>query len=150
MIDTLCAEIVFFLVIPLVRKDKATLGKMAMKLSIINKGDYKASNLQIVARFLSIYLIETVFSYFFFGAIAIVIIPLVNVGFYSFEKHKIFIHDFFAGTKVVETESSVIFDTLEEKEEYYIQKAKNDEEYALKREEQRKISGINMDGYNEK
>ena len=75
---------------------------------------------------------------------------MINVGFYSFNKHKIFIHDFFAGTKVVEIESSVIFDTLEEKDEYYIQKVKNDEEYALKREEQRRISGINMDGYNEK
>lgn len=148
MIDILVAESIFFLVIPLIRKDNATLGKVFMKLSVINKKDIRASKLQIVVRFLALYAVETIFFYFFFEELAIIILPLVEIAFICFTKQRLAMHDFFAGTKVIENETAIVFDNIEEIEDYYSQKEKDDIDYAKKREEYRKKTGIDMKGFN--
>lgn len=143
LVDTLIVELIFALLIPLIRKDHASIGQIIMKLSLINRGDYKASKFQVFFRFLAMYLIETVFYYVFFGELLILVMPIVNLGFMIFNKHNITIHDFFANTKVVETEYSVIFENVQERNDYYIQKEIEDEAYRKQRSEQSKLGEDN-------
>lgn len=147
-IDIFLAELPFFFIIPLCRKDGASLGKIIMKLSVVSRNDCKINKIQTTFRFLVIYLLESVFFYFFFDALALLFLPVFELAFWCFTKHKLFIHDLLCSSKVVENASSVIFESIKEREDYYTQKEIEDKEYALKRERNR--SGVvDMEGYND-
>ena len=147
-VDIFLAELPFFLIIPLCRKDGATLGKLLMKLSVVSRNDCRVNKVQTIFRFLVLYLLESVFFYYFFVELALIVLPIVELAVWSFSKHKLFVHDLFCSTKTVENQYSIIFETIQEREEYFIQKEIDDREYALKREENRKKS-IDMEGYND-
>ena len=67
--SALIPELVFWLIIPLIDKKKRSLGMMINKLEIIHRDDLEVTKVQIVKRFLSLYLLQTVVFFFVFGKI---------------------------------------------------------------------------------
>lgn len=104
---------IFFLVIPLCLKHGETIGKLIFKLGIVNKLGYRHSKLQLIPRFLlSIAII--VILYFLVGINLISLgiltfLALVSYGLTIFTKDHKAIHDFLAGTLVVDKVHSEIY-----------------------------------------
>ena len=55
--SALIPELIFWLIIPLVNKKKKSIGMMINKLEIIHRDDLEVTKVQIVKRFLSLYLL---------------------------------------------------------------------------------------------
>ena len=104
---------IFFLIIPLFFKNGETLGKLIFKLGLVNKLGYKYSKIQLVPRFLlSIAII--VLLYFLLGINLISLgiltfLALASYGLTIFTKGHKAIHDFVAGTIVVDKVHSEIY-----------------------------------------
>lgn len=100
---------VFYLLVPLISKKRATLGKMMMSLAVVNKNTgFVASRVAILIRFLTFFVIEIVLSLFFFG------IPLLVSIILLFALHGTALHDLTARTMVVDAYEQRIYYSQEE------------------------------------
>ena len=109
---------IFFLIIPLCLKNGETLGKLFFKLGLANKLGYRHSKLQLIPRFLLSIAIVVVL-YFTVGVNLISLgiitfIALVSYGLTIFTKGHKAIHDYLAGTIVVDKVHSEIYKNAEE------------------------------------
>ncbi len=115
--STFIVEVIFWLVIPLANKKKKSLGMMIVKLEIIHRDDMEVSKKQIVYRFLSLYILQTVIFYFIFGVTVVFISPLIGLLTIYASVNRYSIHDMIAKTKVV-GENPILFQSIEERDNY--------------------------------
>lgn len=104
---------IFFLIIPLCFKNGETLGKLMFKLCLANKLGYQYSKIQLIPRFLLAMVIIVVL-YFVIGTNLISLgiltsIALISYGLIVFTKHHQALHDYVAGTVVVDKVHSEIY-----------------------------------------
>ena len=105
--------IIFFFVIPMFFKNGETLGKLIFHLGIVNKLGYRYSRLQLIPRYFAMMAI-VVAMYLIFGIsfITLGILTFLALGSYGlaiFTKNHKAIHDFIAGTIVVNKVHSEIY-----------------------------------------
>lgn len=109
---------IFFLIIPLFFKDGETLGKRMFKLCLVNKLGYRYSKIQLIPRFL-LFVAVVVVLYFVVGINLISLgiltfIALVSYTLTVFTKDHKAIHDYVAGTLVVDKVKSEIYKNYDE------------------------------------
>ena len=122
--------IVFFFVIPMIFRNGETLGKLIFHLCLVNKLGYRYSRLQLIPRFFSMFAVVVV-GYIIFGLSLIFVgivtfLALASYGLAIFTKDHKAIHDYIAGTIVVNKVHSEIYNnaTEEEKVKNSIQEVK--------------------------
>ena len=113
---------VVYLLFPLIFKDGETLGKITMKVGLVNKNGYQVSKGQVVLRFL-FFTLEIALSTFVIGfgftsiatlglgIFVLLILTLVN-------KNKRALHDFVSGTLVIDKRTSVFFKNKDEEDRF--------------------------------
>lgn len=106
----LIPELLIFLIVPLLLKGNATPGQALMKLITIHKGDFEAKSFQIVLRFVTIFLIETLLVYYFIPTLAIILSPLISLIIMAVSSTNSAIHDMLSSTKVVKNDAMVFAD----------------------------------------
>lgn len=115
--SALIPELVFWLIIPLIDKKKRSLGMMINKLEIIHRDDLEVKNSQIVKRFLSLYLLQTVIFFFVFGVSFVYMVPLICFIMMYMSINRYAIHDLIAKTKIVDADP-ILFRDLEDRDNY--------------------------------
>ena len=122
-LSILLPELLIFLIIPLLLKGNATPGQAVMKLYTIHKGDFEARKFQIVLRFVTVFLIETLLIYYFSPTLAIILSPMISLIVMAISSSNSAIHDMLSSTKVVKNDA-MIFKNYQEKNEYFKSKRK--------------------------
>ena len=122
-LSILLPELLIFLIIPLLLKGNATPGQAVMKLYTIHKGDFEARKFQIVLRFVTVFLIETLLIYYFSPTLAIILSPMISLIVMAISSSNSAIHDMLSSTKV-DKNDAMIFKNYQEKNEYLNQKEK--------------------------
>lgn len=130
--------ILAYFVMPIILKNGRTLGKMFFKSAVVNKYGYSVTVPQMLLRSLFplilvvvIYLIAAFSSMILFYVIMLVLL-LVSYTLVIFNKEHKSIHDFVAGTAVIDSEKSTWFKSAIEEEEY---QSHLDEEFKSENEE---------------
>lgn len=115
---------IFFLMIPLLLKNGKTIGKLVFKLGITTKYGYKISSLGIVIRYFGFLSIEILLNLLltYFGLILVV--PLISFTFVVFTATRRSLHDYVAGTVVVDERSSLIYKNIAEYERALLEEQK--------------------------
>lgn len=119
-ISVTLSTMIFFLMFPLIFKERQTLGKKLMGLAVVSRKDgIVAKRTQYLVRFLAFYVIEILLTIFTFG------IPLiVSVSMLFFSKERITLHDYLSATLVVDTRQRPAMHSVEELNGYEEQKKK--------------------------
>jgi len=112
--------LIFFLMFPLIFKERQTLGKKLMSLAVVSRRDgLVAKRSQILVRFLAFYLIEILLTFLTLG------IPLiVSFSMLFFSKERITLHDYLSATLVVDTRQRPVMHNEEELKDYEEKKEK--------------------------
>lgn len=105
IIRIVIASSVFFLVFPLFLNYGQTLGKKALKLGLATTYGYKITWWQALIRYFAFLFINILSNH-----LIIVLFPFISLTFMIFNKRGKAIHDFVAGTRVVDLNKSVIYD----------------------------------------
>ena len=111
---------IFYFVIPLIFKNGETIGKKVMHVCLVNKLGYQYKRIQLLPRVLFPMLLTTIivffagFSMWAFAGVSVVL--LISFIFTIFTKDNKAIHDFFAGTLVVDAKQSTWFKDANEEE----------------------------------
>ncbi len=115
--SALIPELIFWLIIPLANKKKKSIGMMINKLEIIHRDDLEVTKVQIVKRFLSLYLLQTVVFFFVFGVSFVYMVPLICFIMMYMSINRYAIHDLIAKTKIVDADP-ILFRDLEDRDNY--------------------------------
>ncbi len=112
--------IIFFFVIPMIFKNGETLGKLIFHLGLVNKLGYRYNRLQLIPRFLFMMVI-VVALYFIIGVSLwllgiLTFLALVSYGLAIFTHNHQAIHDFIAGTIVIDKIHSEIYQNATQEE----------------------------------
>ena len=134
-INLFVGELIAFLILPLIFKNGKTVGKLLMHMGLATNQGVRIKFWQLLARFLiGIFAVETVLSLEFIYLLGIPVpIPLVGSAIVMFatKRHQA-LHDLIAGTQVVDTDKTIILDSLSEREahaaEYAQEKAQEEQE----------------------
>ncbi len=134
-ISALLAQLLIFLLFPLIFHNGQTLGKKIFNLGLVNKNGLKVSTLRVVIRFiLGLFLIETAVTIALYSVSELfgIIILLLTIGLAFLTNQNRALHDYIGGTVVVDLNAQYIIDTMSEKvaaqrEEYkkYLAEQKN-------------------------
>jgi len=120
-IAILFAFIIFYFLIPMLFKNGETLGKKIMHTNLVNKLGYQYSKLQLIPRFLfPLFLVLAVIFLFGITMLSFMVISIGTLASYLvtiFTKEHKALHDYFAGTLVVDTRASTWFNNAKEEEE---------------------------------
>lgn len=111
--------LVIYLVLPLCFKDGATFGKKMLHLCLINKLEFSVTKSQIVLRQLPTILFASIILYFANFNIAVMVISIVIFLSYLlsiFDKDHRAVHDFIAGTLVIDAKDSLFFSSIQAEE----------------------------------
>lgn len=105
IISTSVPVLIFFFVIPMCIPGGKTLGKLLLKLGVVNRGTgFAAKKTQILVRFVVFFFLELVASVLLFMVPA-----LVSFTILAFSKEHNCIHDYLSATIVVDTSKSRLF-----------------------------------------
>ena len=111
---------IFYFVIPLFFKNGETIGKKVMHICLVNKLGYQYKRIQLLPRVLFPTLLTIIIVFFagfsiwaFAGVSAVILISFL---FVIFTKDNKAIHDFFAGTLVIDAKQSTWFKDINEEE----------------------------------
>lgn len=121
MIATLSLSMtIFFFVIPMIFQNGETLAKLIFRLGLVNKLGYRISKLQLIPRFLFMMVI-IVALYFILGISLwllgiLTFLALASYGLAIFTRNHQAIHDFVAGTIVVDKVHSEIYQNANQEE----------------------------------
>ncbi|MCR5505705.1 MAG: RDD family protein [Bacilli bacterium] len=114
--------LIFFFAIPMFMKNGETLGKLFFHLGLVNKLGYTINKSQIVIRFFMMTLIVVaivlIFGINIYTLGAITVLALGSYGFAVFGKDHKALHDFAAGTIVIDKRKSTIFKNVNEMEQF--------------------------------
>lgn len=117
-------ELIIFLLIPLFVKRSATPGQLIMKIGTVHKDDFEAKNFQLVLRFLTVLLIETLLVFYFFNYFALLLSPVICLIIMATNSNRNCLHDILSSTKVVSNDA-IIFKDYNDKLEYLNQREKS-------------------------
>ena len=119
-ITILITFLIFYFLIPLLFKNGETIGKKVMHTCLVNRLGYAYRRVQLVPRFLfpAFLTIAVVFiTGFSFWSLGIISISLlISYIFVIFSKENKALHDYFAGTLVIDAKESTWFKNIEEEE----------------------------------
>ena len=106
--------LIFFLMFPLIFKERQSLGKKLMNLAVVSrKNGLVAKRSQYFVRFLAFYIIEILLTFFTLG------IPLlVSFSMLFFSKEKNTLHDYLSATLIVDTRQKPVMHDEKELAEY--------------------------------
>ena len=112
--------IIFYFVIPLIFKNGETIGKKVMHICLVNKIGYQYRRIQLIPRFLFPTFL-TVAAVFIMGFtiwpfIIVSVCMLISYLFVIFGKENKALHDYFAGTLVIDARESTWFKNIDEEE----------------------------------
>ncbi len=115
-IAALLGTALVYILIPIIRKDGATLGKMIFKLGLANIYGYKHQRYQVLMRYIPLFLTLTALSFIPFVTEYILvliglIILLVSFALMMASPKRTALHDLTGQTIVIETNTSKIFET---------------------------------------
>lgn len=117
-ISTFLAQLLVYLVIPLVFKNGQTLGKIIGRVGVIGANGLKVKPLNIILRFLiGIFLVETLATIVLYSISELfgILVLLLSSALVLITTKSRAIHDLIGGTVVVDMNSQYIIDTMEEK-----------------------------------
>ena len=102
------AELIFFFVVPVVNKRRATVGQLLCGLQLIStKRMDRAAWYQLLGRFFFIYIVESAIPYFIMGLWVIVVVPLATIIIRYFNKENRSLYDFISFTRLIEAATFV-------------------------------------------
>ena len=111
---------IFYFLVPLCFKNGETLGKKVMHICLVNRLGYAYRRVQLIPRFLfpTFLIIAVVFiTGFSFWSLGIISISLlISYLFVIFTKENKALHDYFAGTLVIDAKESTWFKNIDEEE----------------------------------
>ena len=129
---------IFYFIVPLCFKNGETIGKLVMHTCLVNKLGYQYSKLQLIPRFLfPTFLTIAVVFIMGFSIWAFVIVSvaiLASFLFVVFSKDNKALHDYFAGTLVIDKRASTWFKSIQEEEaaeadvEAFVENVKNNDD----------------------
>ena len=129
---------IFYFIIPLFFKNGETVGKKVMHTCLVNKLGYEYSRLQLIPRFLfPTFLIIAVVFITGFSIWSLLIVSatfLISYLFVIFTKDNKALHDYFAGTLVIDARESTWFKDINEEEktqkevDEYVETVRNNED----------------------
>lgn len=103
-ISYLIGGLVFHLLVPLLSKNGQTIGKMVNKIAVVNKEGYRVLPRQIILRTIIIDVVEII------GSMYLYFIPiLLTMAVITLSRQQRAIHDFIAGTRLINFSNSYIF-----------------------------------------
>lgn len=120
VIPFLLASAIVYLLFPLIFKHGASLGKLALKLGVVNTYGFKALWWQHVARFFGLFIFELLLTLLlYFIAPSMALLPIfISFTLVMFGKKHRAVHDFIAGTKVIDLRTSLIYRSAAEEDEF--------------------------------
>ena len=138
VITILITFIVFYFIIPLLFKNGETIGKKVMHICLVNKIHYSYHRLQLIPRFLFPMFLSVavvfIMGFTIWPFIIVSVCLLISYLFVIFTKDNKALHDYFAGTLVIDARESTWFKNIEEEEraerdvEEYVEQVKNRED----------------------
>ncbi len=116
-------EVVYLFLIPFLNKKGQTLGKMVLKLGVVDiRYDMYLDRKNKTIRFLVGFVIETVLLLWLFKESSPIMVavysPLIVLSIIMFSQNKQALHDIFSHAKVVDLLTATIFNSVEEKNAY--------------------------------
>lgn len=116
------SALIFYFIIPILTKNGQTLGKLSFHIGLVNKLGYQYKKVQLIPRFfftvlllVTGYIISLFFAYSLFVFLAIAtLLLLVSYCIAVFTTEHKAIHDYFAGTIVIDLRQSTWFKDAEE------------------------------------
>ena len=112
--------LIFLFIIPLCFKNGETIGKKVMHICLVNRLGYEHKRLQLIPRFLfPTFLVTAVVFILGFSIWSFIIVSagvLISYLFVIFTKENKALHDYFAGTLVIDARESTWFKNIEEEE----------------------------------
>lgn len=131
VISSLIAGAVTYIVLPIVIKNGATVGKKVFGLALANSDGYKMKNTQLIMRLMpfavfSLAMLLPIWKTIVMPFIAILIVFLVSSAIAMASPKKSALHDFCARTIVINARTSIIFNDFAD-EEVYIRKEEEEE-----------------------
>ncbi len=106
-------SLIFDLIIPLLFVEGQSLGKLIFKIGILTKDGYRLKKYQLFTRRISYFVIELVLGTVTFGGVI-----LISYTMMLFNKHRRVIHDYVAGTMVVDMHDLIYFNNKDEENRY--------------------------------
>ena len=106
-------SLIFDLLIPLFSKEGKSIGKYIFKLGILTKDGYQIKKYKLIFRWLGYLIIEI-----FLGILTFCGTMLISYTMMLFNKRKRVIHDYIAGTMVVDTKTLIYFRSAEEERRF--------------------------------
>ncbi len=120
---------IILLAIPLFTKNGKTPGKLALRLSVASRYGYRVSNFALFARYFGFLLVEiglnVAVSLLLLQSLFFPIIPFISLTFVVFTKNRRSVHDFVAGTIVVDDEKSIIYENEKAFEQALLREAQS-------------------------
>ena len=120
VITIFIAFMIFYFIIPLCFKNGETLGKKVMHTCLVNRLGYAYRRVQLIPRFLfptSLIIAIVFITGFSFWSLGIISISLlISYLFVIFTKENKALHDYFAGTLVIDAKESTWFKNIDEEE----------------------------------
>ena len=114
--------LVVYLLFPMIFKNGETLGKVTAKICLVNKNGYSVTKPQVLFRFFAFAFEISLFTFVVgigFTSLATLGIGVLILMFIAlFDKKHRTLHDFIAGTLIVDTNKSVWFKNIDEEERY--------------------------------
>jgi len=111
---------IFYFVIPLIFKNGETIGKKVMHICLVNKLGYQYKRIQLLPRVLFPTLLTIIIVFFagfsIWAFIGVSFVLLISYLFTIFTKDNKALHDYFAGTLVVDARQSTWFNDANEEE----------------------------------
>lgn len=112
-------SLIYELIIPLCTKNGKTIGKIIFKLGLVNKDGYEFKKWKLILRYLAFLVVDIFFTAITFGGVF-----LISFTMMQFNKKRRVIHDYVAGSVVIDTSTSIIFKSKKE-EDFYNNRVKN-------------------------
>lgn len=114
--------IIFYLILPLVFKNGETIAKLSIKLGIVNKLGYQVNKVQVVLRFLIMF-VPLVIVLLFLGLSIVtvgILVALILASYLTciFTKKHVCLHDLASGTVVIDKAQSVWFKDAKDEQKY--------------------------------
>ena len=112
--------VIFYFVIPLIFKNGETIGKKVMHVCLVNKLGYQYKRIQLLPRVLFPMLLTIIIVFFagfsIWAFIGVSVVLLISFVFTIFTKDNKALHDYFAGTLVIDAKQSTWFKDINEEE----------------------------------
>ena len=99
-------ELLFFVVVPLINKERATPGQWIFKIKLMSSRYYDSAQwYDVLVRFAFIFVIESAIPYFFLAELTAVIVPVILLLICLINKKHLGLHDFVSRTYYVDKDT---------------------------------------------